>query len=290
MNNLYFAQYLVNEDILSPQEVKEYLRACENTEPGLAVIALAEGAVSASKLAELAPFEKDAFPKLAVAEGVLFPSQLEKLREVRNMDGLRFAQALLDSEKMDFIELGKQMAACGAEDGSSIKDAVRRIVENNDELAVEAESYAEFTELFMRSFMRFMDTTAVVNYCPLEREGMFASHIISQRLSGEISFVSGLYASDKVFVEMAQRYSREKIDDADEIAEDSIAEFLNVVNGLFVVDLGKRDLDIDMEAPRIGQNKHPMGSRQLQLCIDAGFGSFELVMAADEFTLAEKRV
>ena len=55
-----------------------------------------------------------------------------------------------------------------------------------------------------------------------------------------------------------------------------------------MVDLGRRDLDLDLDAPRIGQNKHPQGSRQLQLCVDAGFGSFSLVMAADEFTWAEK--
>ena len=82
--------------------------------------------------------------------------------------------------------------------------------------------------------------------------------------------------------------NREEIDDADEMAEDSISEFLNVVNGLFVVDLGKRDLDLDLETPRVRKNKHPMGSRQLQLCVDTGFGSFELVMAADEFALGEK--
>ena len=273
MNSLYFAQYLVNEDVLDQQEIKDILKACEETVPGLAVVALAEGAIPASKLAELAPFEKDAFPKLAVSEGVLFASQLEKLQEVHATDGLRLAQALLDSEKMDFVE---------------IKEAVRRIASDNEELSVELESYAEFTELFMRSFMRFMDTPAIVNYCEPDYEGMFASHIISQRLSGQVSFVSGIYASDKIFVEMAKRYSREEIDDADEMAEDSISEFLNVVNGLFVVDLGKRDLDLDLEAPRIGQNKHPQGSKQLQLCIDTGFGSFTLVMAADEFTLTEK--
>ena len=41
MNSLYFAQYLVNENVLSPQEAKEYLKICEKTEPGIAVIALA---------------------------------------------------------------------------------------------------------------------------------------------------------------------------------------------------------------------------------------------------------
>ncbi len=288
MNSRYFAQYLVNEDVLEPQEAKEFLRQAEKVEPGLAVVALAEGAVSASKLLELMPFEKKSFSKLAVAEGVLFSSQLEKLQEIRSTEGLRLAQALLDSGKMDFVELGRHLAACGALDGSPIKAAVRRILEDNDELMAEEDAYADFTELFMRSFMRFMDTPAIINYCEPEYEGMFASHIVSQRLSGVVSFVSGIYANDKVFVEMARRYSREDIVDADEMAEDSIAEFLNVVNGLFVVDLGKRDLDLDLEAPNIGVNKRPMGSRQLQLCVDSGFGSFALVMAADEFTLKEK--
>ena len=288
MNSLYFAQYLVNEDVLDPQEAKDILKVCEETVPGLAVVALAEGAIPASTLAGLAPFEKEAFPKLAMAEGVLFASQLEKLQGVHPSEGLRLAQALLDSEKMDFVELGRQMAACGAQEGSPIKEAVRRLASDNEESEVEIETYAEFTELFMRSFMRFMDTPAIINYCGPDNEGMFASHIVSQRLSGQLSFVSGIYASDKMFVEMAKRYSREEIDDADEMAEDSISEFLNVVNGLFVVDLGKRDLDLDLEAPRIGQNKHPQGSKQLQLCIDTGFGSFTLVMAADEFALTEK--
>ncbi|MBR1552685.1 MAG: hypothetical protein IJ631_01575, partial [Schwartzia sp.] len=254
MNSLYFAQYLVNTEVLQPQEAKDFLQQSEETELGLAVVALAEGVVSASRIAELAPFEKDAFPKLAVAEGVLFSSQIEKLQAVRTLDGLRLAQALLDSGKMDFVELGRHMAACGAQEGSPIKEAVRRLASANEELAAEMESYADFTELFMRSFMRFMDTTAVINFCEPNYEGMFASHIVSQRFSGLLSFVSGIYASDKVFAEMAKRYSHEEIDDADEMSEDSIAEFLNVVNGLFVVDLGKRDLDLDLDTPRIGKN------------------------------------
>ena len=67
MNSLYFAQYLVNEDVLDPQEAKDILKVCEETVPGLAVVALAEGTIPASTLAGLAPFEKEAFPKLAMA-------------------------------------------------------------------------------------------------------------------------------------------------------------------------------------------------------------------------------
>lgn len=289
MNSLYFAQYLVNEGAIAEREAKELLKEAEKTTPGLAVVALAEGAVSASKLAELMPFEKEAFSKLAVAEGLLFASQVEKLQEARSTDGLKTAQALLDSGKMDFMELGRRMAFCGSLDGSPFKEAVRRIIEEqHEDLTEEKEIYADFTELFMRSLMRFMDTPAIVNFCEPEcEEVLFASHTVSQRLSGSVSFVSGVYASDKVFIEMAQRYSHELIDEADEMAEDSVSEFLNVVNGLFVVDLGKRDYDLDLDTPRVGKNTKPMGSRQLQLCIDTGFGSFALVLASDEVTLSE---
>ncbi len=292
MNSLYFAQYLVNEEVLTPKEGKELIREAQDITPGLAVVALAEGAVSAAKLAELMPFEKDSFAKLAVAEGLLFASQVEKLQEARSTDGLKPAQALLDSGKMDFMELGRQMAACGSEEINPVREAVRRIAEENEDLAVEEETYADFTELFMRSLMRFMDTPAIIHtYVPEEEiDTVFASHIVSQRLSGSsgaVGFVSGIYAGDKVFVELARRYSHELINEADELAEDSVAEFLNVVNGLFVVDLGKKDYDLDLEAPRIGRNTRPMGSNQLQLGVDTGFGSFALVLAEDEISLVE---
>ena len=288
MNSLYFPQYLVNEGVISTKEVREFLGKCEVTEPGLAVVALAEGAVSASKLVELMPFKKEDFPKLAVSEGVLFSSQIEKLQEVRSTDGLRLAQVLLDEKKMDFVELGHRMASCGAHDGSPIKEAVHRVIGDNEELSAEVGSYADFTELFLKSLVQFMDTSAVVNFCEPDYTGVHTSHMVSQRLSGKVSFVSGVYANDRMFVEMAHRYSHERIDDAGEMAEDSIAEFLNVVNGLFVVGLGKRDFDIELETPRIGKNKRPMGSHQVQLCVDTGFGSLALVMAVDEFSITEK--
>ena len=147
MNSLYFAQYLVNEGVIAEREAKELLKEAEKTTPGLAVVALAEGAVSASKLAELMPFEKDAFSKLAVAEGLLFASQVEKLQEARSTDGLKTAQALLDVGKMDFMELGRWMAACGSMEGSPFKESVRRIIEGqNEELEAEEGLYADFTD------------------------------------------------------------------------------------------------------------------------------------------------
>ena len=285
MNSLYFAQYLANVGAITPQDTQGIFRDCVSTEPGLAVVALSEGVVSASKLAELAPFEKDAFADLAVKEGVLFTSQVEKLRNIHPAEGLKLAQTLLDQGKMDFIQLGKHIADYDSRETSPVKDAVRRLA--GDGFSAELDTYADFTELFMRSFMRFMNAPAVVSIGEkLMEEG--GTHIVSQRLLGALSFVSGIYAEDAVLLEIAKRYSHEEMEEVDELAEDSIAEFLNVVNGLFVVDLGKRDLDIDLDTPRVEKNKRPMGSHQLEMWVETGFGFFALVLAADEFAFKGK--
>lgn len=286
MRSLYFAQYLVNEGLVKPQEMKELLRACGGTKPGMAVLALAEGAVSAARLAGLAPFAAEDFPSLAMREGILFPSQIEKLGKLLPTNGHRLAQALLDSGRMDFVELGRCMARCGAFEGSPVKDAVRRLAAD-DSFEAERAVYADFTELFMRFFARFMDTPAVVNFCEPDIAADEGTRVVSQRLMGAVSFVSGVYAETPVFMEMAQRYGHELISEPDGLAEDCVVEFLNVVNGLFIVDLGKHDMDVDLDVPRIGVNQEPMGSGQLLLPIDTGFGSFALVLAQTEITLRQ---
>ena len=91
-----------------------------------------------------------------------------------------------------------------------------------------------------------------------------------------------------VFVEMARRYSHEDLHSVDEMATDSLGEFLNVVNGLFAVDMARQDLEIDLGMPRVEENVLPTGNRQLLLHVCTAFGSFALVIAADEFVFKDK--
>ena len=64
------------------------------------------------------------------------------------------------------------------------------------------------------------------------------NHVVSQRMSGDVSMVGGILAEDKVFLELARRYSHEKLDSVDLLAIDCVGEFLNVMTGLFAVELG----------------------------------------------------
>ena len=96
-------------------------------------------------------------------------------------------------------------------------------------LDAEADRYSSFAELFVHSFKRFMDTPVVVNSKEVLVEAASLSHMVSQKLVGGVTMVTGIQAENGVFLEMARRYSHEDIKEVDALAVDCLCEFLNVV-------------------------------------------------------------
>ncbi len=282
-NSPYFAQYLLNNGVIEADELQGLLAKSLDAKPTLALLALREGMITGQQLAE---FNVAAdFAGQALGKKLLTAGQIEKLNQLVPSDSQRFAQVLLDEGRMDCLRL-EQLFKESDSSSDLIRASVRQVA--GESLKVESVAYGDFAEIFIRSFIRFMDTPAVID----NREPLLGdqdqSHIVSQRLIGDISMTTGIVTADPMFIEMARRYSHEDITEIDELAADSLTEFLNVVNGLFAVDMARQDRDVDLEAPKIEANRLPVGNHQLLLRIHTAFGSFVLVIASDEFVLKEK--
>ncbi len=282
-NSLYFAQYLLNTGVIKTEEIQELLAKSLEAKPSLALMALREGMVTGQQLASL-DVAAD-FAGQALGKNLLTAEQIETLNQLVPNDSLRFAQVLLDEGRVDCLRL-EQLFTDSEASSDIIRASVRQLA--GESLKAEAEAYGDFAEIFMRSFIRFMDTPAVID----NREPILGdsnqSHIVSQRLIGDLSMTTGIVTADAMFIEMARRYSHEDITEIDELAADSLTEFLNVVNGLFAVDMARQDRDVDLEAPKIEANLLPVGNHQLLLRVYTAVGSFVLVIAIDEFVLKEK--
>ena len=215
-------------------------------------------------------------------EGVLSQTRLEELlpkTRDRDLSGCLLDAGIVDSAELDV--LSDRYRQCGLH---PVRHAVRRLHGERTEL--EESYYEEFMELFMDELMDFLKVPAVVSLEPVEISAfskMEKTHAASQRLSGDLSIVTGIIGRDSYFLELAKRYAQEEMDDIDDLAVDSIEEFLNVLNGAYMVQLAKRDMETDLETPRWGRNVVPHGSRQLIMRICADFGSFYAVLATDEF-------
>jgi CheY-specific phosphatase CheX len=282
MNSQYFAQYLLNTGELPIETIRQLLGRASKRKPQLPVLAMQHGMVTATQIEELGEDSNSKFVAAAIERGLLTKVQVKNLQEAVAGDNLRFAQAMIDKKIISYVEMEKLLKRYSKAKQNPLQEAVNKVADKG--LEKEIGYYGEYTELFIHSFARFMGVPTVIEIETMDlREEACPTHMVSQRLSGDLGLVASIVAKDEVFVEMARRYSGEDISRLNELAIDSMEEFLNVINGLYAVNMAKRQMEIDLELPHTVKNMLPAGNLQLMLRIDASIGSFLLVLGSDEF-------
>lgn len=284
MHSQFFPQHLLNCGRLSLDEMKDLLEKSVFAKPCLQLLALHEKYMTPEQLTPMKEMSELEFATGAVEKGYLNSSQIKELQAAVPGKSLSFAQVLLQEDIMSYEELAKEFDHYAEETESPVKAALKNL--EMEELENEMESYTDYAEMFIRLLSTFLDIPVVINLHEPFIDTAIPSHIVSQAMVGDVSFVAGIYASDDVFLELARRYSNESLTEINDMAVDSVTEFLNVLNGLYAVELAKEELDIDLDIPRTAEHQEPMGYQQLVVGIQTGFGLFLLVLAADEFICA----
>ena len=282
MPSQYLAQYLLNTGVLGIETVRQLLIKASRRKPQLPVLAMQHKLLKAGQLEEFAGLSTAKFKAAVEEKGLLTKVQIKNLQDMPADDDLRFAQVMLDKKVAGYTELEKLITEWSSS-VSPLQEAVGRAA--GQEVEKELGDYSDYVEVFVHTFMRFMGGQTVVDpdrqtAVPKTAE---PTHMVSQRLSGDRAFVVGIVAQDDVFLELARHYSKEELVWLNPLAEDSMEEFLNVVNGLYAVELSKRDLEIDLELPHTVKNTLPMGNLQLTMRLFSAFGDFSLVLSSDEF-------
>lgn len=285
MNSHYFGQYLLNKKIITSAEAEKVLEYSLSVNPQIPLLAVVQGMVTAEKLNDYYKLTKSEFIEKSTLEGILTNAQIGALLQMNTGESMAFAQATLELGILDLVELSKHFEQYKKEESSVISEAIDILAPAD--LENEKALYGNYAEVFMRSLIRFLNTPALIDVnVPVIDGDCVKTHIVSQALVGDTELVAGIYAPDEVFLELACRYSQESLEKIDDLAKDSILEFINVMNGLFAVELANRQIEVDLDLPRLAANSEPFGNQQLTVRIDMGFGSFLLVMAGDEFIIS----
>lgn len=286
MLSQYFAQYLLNKRLLSANQVRELLEEEQGHRVKLGVIAMNQGLMNAEQVAFVhqlqVRFDKR-FGEVAVDEGFLTEEQLDKLLKTQESGNLNFGQAALNKKFMTLAQLEDALREYNNDNKLAVNQAIHEIeIAKIDfsEIEEAKELYSEYVDLFLRALLRFMDTPSII--LPEQQEAQGTTWLISQRMTGEVGLTTGLQLSEEVLLEMARRYSQEELEEVDDLAVDSVAEFLNVVNGLFIVNLSNRHVEIDLEPQKCGKDVHPLGNKRVVILLETNFGEVRLIVAADE--------
>ena len=284
MKSNSLAQYFLNEGMMSLEQMEPMLSKMRNREIQLPVIALRQRMVDPCVLDEMHASGGKDFAKEAVEKNLLTSAQVEQLRQETGGESLHFAQYLLDEDILTYAELDVYFREREHMKELPVHYAVRRLC--GERLAKERAVYSDFMEIFMDSLMDFLHTPAVISLEPvseIEFTSGFATHAASQHMNGDVSIVTGILAEDAEFLELAGRYSEEDLTEIDEIAIDSIQEYLNVINGIFSIQLAERSIDVELEVPRWGAVVIPQGHRQLIMRVCTDFGMIYVIVSSDEF-------
>ena len=280
MGNRYFSQYLLNAGVLDAGNISDVMPKSAHAVPQLHILAMQQHLLSESQVEELSTAD-DVVKTLEEAK-MLSDAQIESLKNTVPGRDARVAQTLLDEHIADLKTIERCFREYDNDELHPIKDAVKKIVSKYEEMNPVADIYGEYTEMFVGALQRFMNTDAVVltEATDLDFAG---TRIVSQSMGGQLSLAVAVLAKKQMFLEMARRYSGEDLTELDELAEDSLAEFINVLNGLYIVNLSGRDLDMDLDMPRSSQDVGPTASNLIAMRIVTDFGSFVIYLAEDEF-------
>lgn len=274
MGNRYFSQYLLNKGVLTPDNISYILPKSANAVPTLTVLAVQQGMFSDAQIEKIKGG--------AAADELLTGAQTESLKGMTPGRDAFIAQMLLDEQITDIAQLNALFRECDSDDVHPVKDAVVRFIGEDEKLSHVVDVYCDYSEMFIGALQRFMNTDAVV-LPGQEIKSADGARLASQGMGGHLSLSAGLMAADEVLLEMARRYSGEDLQSVDDMAEDCVTEFINVLNGLFIVNLSSQDFDMDLDMPKKGRDTIPMASNLMSMEVVCDFGKFVLYLAEDDF-------
>ncbi len=140
---------------------------------------------------------------------------------------------------------------------------------------------ADYQTELMYNLNRFVDdniTSRPVETVPGIPEGCH----IAQGITGDYIAISALYAEPEVLTLFAAKYSKIELDHYDEIINELAADFLNLHNGLFLVNLSETEnVESTLTPPVSASSGEPLKaySDTYVMPFDFSFGTVNFVLS-----------
>lgn len=290
MFSQYFGQYLLNKGILTSEKLADVLAFERSVRVRLGILAINAGMMNAAQVEEVHELQRTKdkrFGEIAMERGYLTFAQLEDLLQQQGSRQLSLSQAIIDRNYLSLGELEAALESYKREsrltdeqlDAMEAVDFDRLVRSFLDFSAAGgvSEAYYDYVALILRSIHRFLNEVPVISKnLPLGEK--VAGFTVVQDIVGEIDLATALAADEAAFLEIARRYSQEDLREIDELAKDSVAEFLNLANGIYCVNASDKGLELNLEPQRMAVIPEFSQIKGYIVPIDLPFGKIKLVV------------
>lgn len=289
MFSQYFGQYLLSQGDLTTAQLAEVLELEKSIRVKLGILAMDAGYMTAKQVEEVHELQKrkdKRFGEIAVELGYVTDVQVETLLKAQNQKHLNLSQAIVDKGYMSLDEINRALEEY-KRDSHLTDDQIKAITDADVDQIVrftcdfskhqDPERCYDFVALTLRNIVRFLNDVPVVgrNVEPFQ---VGQRWVIEQQIEGSHPLSVCMVMDDSVLLEVARRYSGEELSEIDELALDSAAEFLNVTNGIYLVNMSDRGIELDL-TPQKAVRHLALPEKSFAIPITLPFGTMHLVLA-----------
>lgn len=261
MYTQFFGNYLLAKGYITNEQLFSALQEKSKKHTKLGTLAIHAGLMTAAEVDSVIieqTHQDKKFGELTIEMGFLTDEQVKNLLNIQSPDFLLLGQILLDDGIIDNTTLEKIINDYRSEneisdldmvfeDQDSINNLIERFFSSTDVSPSAVDKM--YFELLFNSFIRFVGD----DYTPLAAEPCeeFSSDCcVEQKISGEYSISTYIGMSQTTAINFASRYVKESFSVYDEYVQASLEDFLNLNNGLFIVNCSnEQSLELTLSAP-----------------------------------------
>lgn len=283
----YFGQYLFNKNYLTLEQLHDGLECQKETRLKLGVLAVNAGYMTADEADKVNEEQKKLdkrFGELAVEMGYLKQEQVEELLSSQKFGYLLLGQAIVDrgyitlqefekaigEYKRDYSLSDKEFEAIKKEDVDQLINSIIKFEGSKNEKVLK-----DYLALITRMLIRLIDSEAVISEVSKVEE-YECKYAAKQEIKGEISLVTFIEADENSFIKFASRYAQEELNSVDEMTKDSVGEFLNLQNGIFLVNMSNIGVELDMISQEVYSNIKV--NDVYKVSVDLSFGRINILI------------
>ncbi len=287
----FFGNFLLNEGYLTSDQLMESLRDMKENRPKFGVLAMNAGYLTGEQVEYLHQkqmFENKRIGDLAVEMGYITQEQVEELLSRQPVGYLTLGQTLVDKGYISNVQFSEAISEYKKLYSLSEKDLRKNQTDKfeklmselylNDEIEAR-EEYVEYISLLFNNIIRFIGD----DFIPLEVPQMADSsrcNCAYQDITGEVGFRSLLEGEGSTLLQFAARYAGDDFEEADEYVEASAEDFLNLINGLFAVNMSnEKNLELKLLPPAFSVDCNDVRGEVI-CCLPIGFtfGTVNFIM------------
>lgn len=291
MFSQYFGHYLLNRDLITREELAKALDSQKSVHVKFGVIAVDKGFMTSSQVDEVHEKQKQIdkrFGEIAVELGFLTDEEVDALISHQKQGHLYLAQALVDLEMMTMDQFSHALNDYKREYSLS-DDQFEAIRSGNIETLVEniligkdsdvKEKYSNYISLFTKNMIRFIDDQVYleINDNDVPKQGNW---LVCQEIIGEAPLFTAFNLDEKSLLHIASVYAEEEIPTVDELAKDAVSEFLNLHNGIYLVNMSNWGTELKMNPQQVIAEASITGNL-LPITVNTSKGSFQLLLSSD---------